>query len=56
MAEKYNYELYETFNEPNIVNCIKDKRLAWAGHLIRMNNDRTPEKICDTKPDGVRRV
>ena len=30
-AKKYNYELYEIFNEPNIVNYIKFKRLAWAG-------------------------
>jgi hypothetical protein len=37
----YNYELYETFNEPNIVTYIQVKRLAWAGHLVCMNNDRT---------------
>jgi hypothetical protein len=30
--------------EPNIVNYIKVKRLAWAGHLVRMNNDRTLKK------------
>jgi hypothetical protein len=42
--KKYNYELYETFDEPNIVNYIKVKRLAWAGHLVRMNNDRTLKK------------
>ena len=34
---RYNNELYEIFNEPNIV----IKRLAWAGHLVRMNDDRT---------------
>jgi hypothetical protein len=47
------YELYEIFNEPN-VNCIKVKRLAWAGHLVCMNNDRTLKKIFNTKPDGER--
>jgi hypothetical protein len=41
MAEKINYELYEIFNESNIVNYIKVKRLAWAGHLVCMNSDRT---------------
>jgi len=45
--KSYNYELYEAFNEPNIVNCIKVKRLAWAGHLMSMNNDRTLKK-CST--------
>jgi len=33
---------------------IKVKRLAWAGHLVRINNDRTLTKIFNTKPDGVR--
>ena len=56
MAKRYNYELYEKLNEPNIVNYIKVKRMAWAGHLVRMNNDRTIKKIFNAKPDGVRRV
>jgi hypothetical protein len=37
----YNYELHEIFNESNIVSYIKVKRLAWAGHLMCMSNDRT---------------
>ena len=41
MAERYNYDIHEIFNEPNIVNYIKVKRLAWAGHLVHMSNDRT---------------
>jgi len=52
----YNCELYEIFNEPNIVNYIKVKRLAWAGHLVCMNNDSTLKKIFNTKPDGARIV
>jgi hypothetical protein len=54
--KRYNYELYEKFNEPNIVNYIKVKRLAWARHFVRMNNDRTLKKIFNTKPNGVRIV
>jgi hypothetical protein len=53
---RYNYKLYETFKEPNIVTYIKVKRLAWAGHLVCMNNDRTIKKIFNTKPDEVRSV
>jgi hypothetical protein len=52
--KKYNYELYEIFNKPNIVNYIKVKRLAWAGHLVCMNNNTTLKKIFNTKPDGAR--
>ena len=54
--KRYSYELYETFNEPNIVNYIKLKRLAWAGHLVRVNNVRTLKKVLNNKPDGVRSV
>jgi len=39
-----NCELYEALNEPNIVNYIKVNRLAWAGHLMHMNNDRFLKK------------
>jgi hypothetical protein len=54
--KRYNYELYETFEEPNVVTYIKVKRLAWAGNLVHMNNDRTIKKIFNTKADGVRSV
>jgi hypothetical protein len=40
-GDSCSYELYEIFNEPNIVNYIKVKRLAWAGHLVCMDSDRT---------------
>jgi hypothetical protein len=42
--KRYNYELCGTFSEPNIVTYIKVKRLAWAGHLVLMNNNRTLQK------------
>ena len=54
MAEKYNDELYHTFNEPDIGNYIKVKILAWAGHIVYMNNDRTLKEIFNTKPEGER--
>ena len=54
--KRYNYELYETFNETNIVTYIKVNKLAWTGHLVRMNNDRTLKMIFNTKSDGVRNV
>jgi hypothetical protein len=53
---RYNYELYETFKEPNIVNYVKVKRLSWAGHRMRMINDRTIKKIFNIKPYGTRRA
>jgi hypothetical protein len=37
--KRYNHELYKTFNEPDVVNYIKVKILAWAGHVTRMDNN-----------------
>jgi len=54
--KRYNCDVYDIFNEPNMVTSIKVKILAWAGHLVRMNNDRTIKNIFNTKPDGVRSV
>jgi len=38
------------------VNCIKVKRLAWAGHLTRVSNERTLKKIFNTRREGTRSV
>ena len=53
---RYNHELYELFKDSDIVNYIKVKRLAWAGHLTRVSNERTLKKIFNTKPEGTRSV
>jgi hypothetical protein len=31
--------------KPNIVTTIKVRRLEWAGHLVRMSDDRTVKKM-----------
>jgi hypothetical protein len=42
--------------ETNIVTTIKVRRLEWAGHLVRMSDDRTIKKVSVRKPDGRRNV
>jgi hypothetical protein len=54
--KRYNCELCDTFNETDIVNCIKVKRLAWAGHVVRINSDRTLKNTFSTKLERVRAV
>jgi hypothetical protein len=49
--KRHNHELYKLFNEPDIVKYIKINRLSWAGHVIRMDNNRTVKKVLDTKPN-----
>jgi hypothetical protein len=43
--KRYNLELYKLFNEPDIIGFIKVKRLEWAGHLIRANENRMIKKV-----------
>jgi hypothetical protein len=39
-----NNELYSLYKEPNLVEDIKIRRLEWAGHIIRMEEERIPKK------------
>jgi hypothetical protein len=54
--KRHNHELYKLFNESDIVKYIKINRLGWAGHVIRMDNNRTVKKVLDTKPIGTRKT
>jgi hypothetical protein len=53
--KRYNREIYELFNEPDIVKYIVINRLGWAGHVIRTDNNRTV-KVFNTKPIGIRKI
>ena len=50
----HNAELHQLYNSPDIINVIKSRRLKWAGHAARMDEDRTAYKILIFKPDGKR--
>jgi hypothetical protein len=54
--KRYNHELYELFNDPDIVKYIETNRLDWAGHVIRMDNNRTVKKVLNTKPIGIWKI
>jgi hypothetical protein len=54
--KRHNHELYELFNESDIVKYIKINRLGWAGHVIHMDNSRTVKKVFNTKPIGIRKT
>jgi hypothetical protein len=41
---RWNNELYGLYNDLNIVEDIKIRRLGWAGHVIRMEEGRIPKK------------
>ena len=56
MAKRYNYELYEIFNEPNSVDYIKVNRLAWQGTWCVWTVIGLLRKYSTPKPDGARSV
>jgi hypothetical protein len=53
---RYNKELCELFGEPDLVTCIKLKRLQWAGHVQRMEGTRIPKKVFKAKFEAVMSV
>jgi hypothetical protein len=47
--------------EPNIVEDIKTRRLEWAGHITRMEEERIPKRVLNgsfstTRPVGTPRT
>jgi len=36
----HNEELNDLYNSPNIVRVIKSRRMRWAGHVVRMGEER----------------
>jgi hypothetical protein len=53
---RWNNELYSLYSEPNIVENIKIRRLEWAGHIIRMEQERIPKKVLNGKFHTTRPV
>jgi hypothetical protein len=54
---RWNNELYSLYKEPNIVEDIKIRRLEWAGHIIRMEEEGIPKEVLNgnfhtTRPVG----
>jgi hypothetical protein len=51
---RMNYELNELIGNADIVRFIKRRRIAWLGHVMRMDDKRTPKRILQWKPIGKR--
>jgi hypothetical protein len=48
-----NHELNELIGSTDIERFIKSRRMAWLGHMMRMNGRRMP-RILEWKPMGRR--
>ena len=49
-----NHELNELIENADIVRFIKCSSIAWLGHMMWMDDRRTPKKILEWKPIGTR--
>jgi len=51
---RMNYELNELIGDTHIVRLIKSRRIAWLGHVMRMDDKRTPKRILQWETIGTR--
>jgi hypothetical protein len=47
-------ELNNLFSSPNIIRVIKSRRMRWAGHVARMEENRGAYRILVGRPEGRR--
>ena len=54
----HNGELHDLYGKSDIIRIqvVKSRRLRWAGHVTRMENDRGAWKLLVGKPEGKRPV
>ena len=50
----HNEELTDLYSSPNIVRVIKSRRMRWAGHVARMDEERGVYRVLVGKPEGRR--
>ena len=49
-----NYELNKLIENADVLRFIKSGRIAWLGHVMRMDDKRTPKRILQWKNVGMR--
>jgi hypothetical protein len=52
--ELHNEELNDLYSSPNILRVIKSRRMRWAGHVARMDEERGVHRVLVGKPEGRR--
>jgi hypothetical protein len=45
---------FELIGNADTVRFIKSRRIAWLGHVMRMDDKRTPKRILQWKAIGTR--
>jgi hypothetical protein len=50
-----NKELQDKYRSANIVTSIKVRRFEWAGHVVRMDDERMVKRVFLGNPGGRRK-
>jgi hypothetical protein len=50
----YNEELSNLYSIRNIVRVVKSRRMIWAGHVVRVGEERGVHRVLVGKPEGKR--
>jgi hypothetical protein len=53
---KYNNEIYTLYKESDTVTYIKINRLRWAGHVIRLEEQRPASRVLVAVAEGRRQT
>jgi hypothetical protein len=49
-----NNELYQLYDDPDLVKFMKLSRFSWAGHVFQLNESDPARKVLLTGPGGQR--
>ena len=49
---RMNIELYELYDDVELVRRVKLQRLRWLGHVVRMDEQAPARKVFETTPSG----
>jgi hypothetical protein len=52
----HNEELHILYLSPHIIRHIKSRRMRWAGHVVRMGEERKMYRVLGGKPEGRRSI
>jgi len=50
----HNEKLNDLYSSPNTVRVIKSRRMRWAGHVVRVGEERRVYSVLVGKPGGKR--
>jgi hypothetical protein len=50
----HNDELHSLYSSPNTVRMIISRRMWWAGHVVRMVEERGVYRVLVLRPEGKR--